>query len=72
MSFTSTYSFLLHIIQELIEAFDAIDNGISAYPSTEKPTYRMSNVSIFSKISRLNPQWNEPNIDPDVRVADYI
>jgi len=45
-------------IQEFIEAIDAIDNGISQYPTEIKPLYR-SRTDLSSRVSHLNPAWNQ-------------
>lgn len=46
-------------IQEFIEAIDAIDNGISQYPTDIKPFYR-SRTDLSSRVRHLNPAWNQP------------
>lgn len=46
-------------IQEFIEAIDAIDNGISQYPTDIKPLYR-SRTDLSSRVGALNPAWNQP------------
>ena len=47
--------------QEFVEAIDAIDNGISQYAETSSPRYRCS-TDLSSRVSWLNPAWNE-NVD---------
>ncbi|BGP56907.1 hypothetical protein JCM8202v2_004543 [Rhodotorula sphaerocarpa] len=49
----------LKMYQDFVEAFDAIDNGIAQYVSSEPPRYR-SRTDISSRIGALNPRWNEP------------
>lgn len=45
--------------QEFIEAIDAIDNGISQYPTDIKARYR-SRTDLSSRVGALNPAWNQP------------
>lgn len=47
-----------------MEAVDAIDNGIERYVSNEPPRYE-SSTDLSSRISRLNPEWNDTNPDHD-------
>ncbi|KAG8833008.1 hypothetical protein FRC18_004273 [Serendipita sp. 400] len=47
----------LKMYKEYIEAIDAIDNGISAYPSNLQPLYRMR-TDISARVGYLNPRWN--------------
>ncbi|CCA74573.1 related to Gamm1 protein / Ni-binding urease accessory protein (UreG) [Serendipita indica DSM 11827] len=47
----------LKMYKEFIEAIDAIDNGISAYPSDIKPSYRMR-TDVSARVGFLNPRWN--------------
>lgn len=49
----------LKMYQDFVEAFDAIDNGIAQYVSSEPPRYR-SRTDISSRVGALNPRWNEP------------
>ncbi|RDB28969.1 hypothetical protein Hypma_015495, partial [Hypsizygus marmoreus] len=49
----------LKMYKEFIEAIDAIDNGISQYPSDIKPKYR-SRTDLSSRVGTLNPAWNQP------------
>lgn len=59
-------------IQEFVEAIDAIDNGISQYPTDIKAMYR-SRTDLSSRIASLNPAWNQPT-DPqtvDVTTLRY-
>ncbi|KAJ3375486.1 hypothetical protein GGF31_004605 [Allomyces arbusculus] len=53
------------LYDDLIEAFDAIDNGVSRYPIDVKPAYRDA-TSLSSVVAKLNPFWNEPATDADV------
>lgn len=48
------------IYADFVEAFDGIDNGISAQQGT--PLYR-SRTDISSRIGHLNPRWNEESND---------
>lgn len=49
----------LKMYKEFIEAIDANDNGIPAYPSSQTPLYR-SSTDLPSRVSHLNPAWNQP------------
>jgi len=49
----------LKMYKEFIEALDAIDNGISQYPSDIKPRYKMR-TDLCSRVGALNPAWNQP------------
>jgi len=49
----------MSLTQEFIEAIDAIDNGISQYPTDIAPKYR-SRTDLSSRVGSLNPAWNEP------------
>ena len=63
----------MNIPSEFIEAIDAVDTGISQYPSEEKPRYR-SRTDLSSRVGWLNPAWNVP-VDAqtvDVRGASDI
>ena len=44
--------------QEFIEAIDAIDNGISQYPSDIKSRYK-NRTDLSSRVGALNPAWNQ-------------
>lgn len=47
------------LYQEFIEALDANDNGISAYPADTKPSFNDKGVTLASIVGGLNPAWNE-------------
>lgn len=49
----------LKLYKEFIEGIDAIDNGITQYPTEIKPQYR-SKTDLSSRVGWLNPAWNEP------------
>ncbi|KZT02746.1 GAMM1 protein [Laetiporus sulphureus 93-53] len=49
----------LKLYKEFIEAVDGNDNGVSQYPTDLKPRYRVR-TDISSRVSFLNPAWNEP------------
>ncbi|OCH96187.1 GAMM1 protein [Obba rivulosa] len=49
----------LKLYQEFIEAIDAIDNGISQYPTDLQPRYRLR-TDVSARVGYLNPAWNEP------------
>jgi len=48
----------LKMYKEFIEAIDAIDNGISQYPTDIKAKYR-SRTDLSSRVGALNPWWNQ-------------
>lgn len=55
----SSYHLALNsVLQEFVEAIDAIDNGISQYPADLQPQYR-SRTDVSSRVGHLNPPWNE-------------
>ncbi|KAJ7225485.1 GAMM1 protein [Mycena pura] len=59
----------LKMYKEFIEAVDAIDNGISQYPSDIKPRYK-SSTDLSSRVGSLNPAWNQSST-PEVRDAQF-
>lgn len=46
------------VYTHFIESIDAIDNGISQYPATQQPAYKIS-TDLSSRVGWLNPDWNE-------------
>ncbi|KAL7270651.1 hypothetical protein RUND412_006630 [Rhizina undulata] len=48
------------LYSEFIEAVDANDNGISAYPADVKPSFNDRGVTLAGLVSGLNPWWNQP------------
>ncbi|KAJ7487630.1 GAMM1 protein [Mycena galericulata] len=60
----------LKMYKEFIEAIDAIDNGISQYPSDVKPKYK-SRTDLSSRVGTLNPAWNQPS-SPQVYDAQFV
>jgi len=52
------------VYDTLIESLDAIDNGIERYPTNIKPKYRLT-TDLSSRVSHLNPPWNDPSPNPD-------
>jgi uncharacterized UPF0160 family protein len=51
------------VYDEFIEAIDANDNGISAYPVEVSPKFRTNAITLPSMVARLNPLWIEPSDD---------
>ncbi len=49
----------LKLYREFIEAIDAIDNGISQYPTDLQPKYRIR-TDVSARAGYFNPAWNEP------------
>ncbi|KAJ1922717.1 hypothetical protein IWQ60_006339 [Tieghemiomyces parasiticus] len=56
---------------QFIEALDAIDNGIARYPKDVQPKYKDS-TNLAARVGRLNPWWNEPNVDLDERFTQAV
>lgn len=56
------------IYEGFIEEIDGIDNGIA---SCNEPKYRI-NTNLSSRISHINPAWNEKNIDIDSKFLKAI
>jgi len=50
------------VYENLIEGMDALDNGIDQYPPECIPKYRVM-TDLGSRVSRLNPLWNDPQQD---------
>ncbi|KAJ3040056.1 hypothetical protein HDV00_011505 [Rhizophlyctis rosea] len=61
----------LKVYEDFVLAFDAIDNGVSQYPSDLKPKYR-DGTSIASRVGKLNPWWNEENVDYQERFMKAV
>ncbi|KAI8082382.1 metal-dependent protein hydrolase [Thamnidium elegans] len=49
-----------------VEALDANDNGISAYPSNINPLYKESPTSLYHRVAKKNPTWNNPMSDAEI------
>ncbi|EJU03082.1 GAMM1 protein [Dacryopinax primogenitus] len=60
----------LKLYKEFIEAVDANDNGINQYPTDIEARYRL-NTSLSSRVSYLNPAWNEPATS-DISDAQFL
>ncbi|TGZ85599.1 metal-dependent protein hydrolase [Ascodesmis nigricans] len=45
---------------EFVEALDANDNGISAYPREIEPAFSTGGITLPSLIGAFNPNWNAP------------
>lgn len=54
------------LYSDFILSVDAIDNGVNQYETTEQPEYKDS-TTLCSRVARLNPSWNRPDINADVR-----
>lgn len=50
------------VYENFMEEIDAIDNGVSICDG--EPRYRIG-TNLSSRVSHLNPPWNEPNPRPD-------
>ena len=55
------------LYNDFILSVDAIDNGVDQYQTTERPAYNI-NTSLSSRISKLNPSWNRPDMNADVNI----
>ena len=51
------------LYKDCIEEFDAVDNGISPYPSDVVPAFKSGSTSVFARVNILNPSWNHPRKD---------
>ena len=60
----------VHVYESFVEAFDANDNGISAYPADVKPTIARG-FDIFWHVNLMNPSWNE-TITPESSNASFM
>lgn len=60
----------LKLYKEYIEAIDAIDNGISQYPTDLKPRYRLR-TDVSARVGYLNPAWNQSVDAQTVDVSGY-
>eukprot|EP01127_Copromyxa_protea_P020707 TRINITY_DN694_c0_g1_i1.p1 TRINITY_DN694_c0_g1~~TRINITY_DN694_c0_g1_i1.p1 ORF type:complete len:339 (-),score=97.73 TRINITY_DN694_c0_g1_i1:20-1036(-) len=52
------------IYTDFIKAVDAIDNGVSQYDTDSRPRYNIP-TDLGSRVSRLNPAWNDTIKTPD-------
>ncbi|KAI9219605.1 metal-dependent protein hydrolase [Blastocladiella britannica] len=59
------------LYDDLIEAFDAIDNGVSRYPRTATAAYKDA-TSLSSVVAKLNPYDGEPNATADGQFARAV
>jgi len=57
-----------HVYDGFVEGIDAVDNGVSQYPKDCKPNYNL-NTGLSARVSRLNPAWNQKNVDIDAQFA---
>lgn len=49
--------FYLKIYENFMEAIDAVDNGISQYPTDIEPKYK-GQATLSGRVSKLKPWWN--------------
>ncbi|KAJ3170379.1 hypothetical protein HDU88_009008 [Geranomyces variabilis] len=59
------------IYDDFVLAFDGIDNGVSQYDASLKPRYRDS-TNASGRVSKLNPWWNETNVDYQERFLKAV
>ena len=48
----------------MLQALDAIDNGINQYDTDQPPKY-VNNTHLSSRVDRLNPDWTDPDQSPE-------
>lgn len=53
------------IYVDMIEALDANDNGVSAFPGCT-PLFKEKALNLPSQVAALHPWWNEPNDDAEM------
>lgn len=51
--------------ENFVEEVDAVDNGIAQWDEGE-PRYALT-TTLSARVARLNPTWNQPNQDTEVR-----
>lgn len=59
------------LYDSFVEAFDAHDNGIAAYPEDIVPRYQRP-WDIFAQVNILNPAWNESVADGNERFLQAV
>jgi len=58
---------LYHVVYDsFIAAIDGIDNGVNQFESSQPPRY-VNHTDLASRVSHLNPEWNESQDDIDDR-----
>ena len=62
----------LKMYDNMIEELDAVDNGVSCYPTDIQPKYTVSST-LAQRVGRLNPYWNQEGVkDMDERSEALI
>lgn len=61
----------LKVYDGFIEAIDAIDNGVSAYPDEVEARYK-NRTGVAGRVDALNPRWNEENGSPDTAFREAM
>lgn len=56
----------LKVYKTFIEAIDGIDNGVFQYPEHIASNYSI-NTGLSSRVGKLNPNWNEEEVDLEQR-----
>ncbi|KAH0613087.1 uncharacterized protein H6S33_009467 [Morchella sextelata] len=72
---TSSSSDLIYtkLYNDFIEALDANDNGISAYPSdAPSPLFNEKSISLPSAVGAFNPNWNDPSPSQESEDANFV
>ncbi|KAG5438969.1 hypothetical protein PCANB_002299 [Pneumocystis canis] len=58
------------LYESFLEAIDASDNGISAYPSDIKPLFK-TQLDLSSLVANFNPWWNQP-VDDNILINQFL
>ena len=53
------------VYKDFIESMDGVDNGVNQFDGGKQMFINIT--SIGNRVGRLNPRWNETNVDVDVR-----
>lgn len=59
------------LYDKLLEALDAIDTGVEPVPDGVRLLYKDS-TGLAARVGRLNPRWNEEEVDPDERFMQAV
>lgn len=60
------------VYNDFIEALDANDNGIPAYPSDISPAFNDKSIALPSLVGSFNPSWNDPAPDQDAEDSRFL
>jgi len=59
-----------HNTRTMLQALDAIDNGINQYDTDQPPKY-VNNTHLSSRVGRLNLDWTDPDQSPEKENAAF-